>query len=46
MKKIANLGISFTGMSINGGCDNCIDRMKEDYEQGDGNSFLIEKLDL
>ena len=46
LKKIANKGIAFTGMSINGGCDNCLTKMKQDYEQGDGPDFIIESLNL
>ena len=46
LKKIANRGISFTGMSINGGCDQCLTKMKEDYEQGDGPDFIVESLNL
>ena len=49
LKKIAENDIAFSGMSINGGCDLCLTKMKEDYDKYrsiDGPEFMIEKLDL
>ena len=46
LKRIADAGIAFTGMSIDRGCDECLAKMKEDYLQGDGPDFVIEKIDL